>query len=494
MKHTSRTSRTSKKNNNNRKILKKNPNRIRHRQKKHDKHSKHTKKHISKHHSKHTTQNLPKEQPIKLYKNVNATRLLIMPYRNDTSTATIYFNFKVGSKNEPEHINGISHFIEHLIFKGSPKFPNYLDISKTFDANGISFNAYTSKDTTAYHYKFLSTKENLDIICKITSDMIMNPLMRESDLKTERNVIIQEYNDGIDDIDDFIDENIEKCLLDGHPLDRSIIGTLKTIDDINRRDIVDYHKKYYRNDNLIIGFSGRMRDEYFPLIEKYFGGVGTYKPIATNVQGVSEIIPFLDKHPNFEIDCFPKDLKQDYIHIIFKTKGYFDPNRMYYKLLSNILGGNMSSRLFVEIREKLGLVYSIKCDTTNYEELGYFDIYTQNEAKDTIKCISAIFKELVKIKEHLIGDAEMKANKKNYCDIYQTNFDDIEHEVEHYSRQVLLNLPIETIKMRIDAIQSINAQELQSVAKDLFAFNKVHIITFGKAKKTKIAKLMRSYV
>jgi predicted Zn-dependent peptidase len=102
---------------------------------------------------------------ITLYKNAEDIRMLIMPYRNETATASLYFYFKVGSKNEPVEINGISHFIEHMIFKGSPKFKSYLDISKTFDANGISFNAFTGKDVTAYHFKFLSTSENVDIIC-----------------------------------------------------------------------------------------------------------------------------------------------------------------------------------------------------------------------------------------------------------------------------------------------------------------------------------------
>ena len=450
---------------------------------KHSKHSKHSRKYL-----KHSN-----ESKMRLYKNHQGTRLLVMPNRKETATASIYFFFKVGSKNETETNNGISHFIEHLIFKGSPKYPNYLDISKTFDANGISFNAYTSKDTTAYHYKFLSTKENLDIICKITSDMIMNPFMREKDIKTERNVIIQEYNDDADDIDEYIAEKIEACLLEGHPLGRSIIGTLKTINDINQKEIIQYHKKYYRPDNLLIGFSGRMHNDYLSLIEKYFGGVKSYNPISLNEQGVSEIIPFVDKHPSFEIDCFSKDLKQDYIHIIFKTKGYYDPNRNNYKLLLNILGGNMSSRLFVEIREKLGLVYSIKCDTSNFEETGYFDIYTQNESKDTIKCINAIFKELVKIKEHLVSEIELKENKKNYCDIYKTNFDDIEDEIEHYSRQVLMNRPIETMDSRINSIQSITSLDIKNVSRELFDFNKVHIITFGKVKKEEIRKIVHKY-
>ena len=144
----------------------------------HTKHKKVTKKSKLHKTKSHKSKSHNQACPVKLYKNEIGTRLIIMPNRNETATASIYFYFKVGSKNETPEIGGISHFIEHLIFKGSPKYPNYLDISKTFDANGISFNAYTSKDTTAYHYKFLSNKENLDLICKITSDMIFNTLMR----------------------------------------------------------------------------------------------------------------------------------------------------------------------------------------------------------------------------------------------------------------------------------------------------------------------------
>ena len=463
----------------------------------HNKNSHNKNLHNKKLHKK-TKKNISQSQKhentkIKLYKNHYGTKLLIMPNKVENTIATIFFYFKVGSKNETEKINGISHFIEHLIFKGSSKYPNYLDISKTFDSHGISFNAYTSKDTTAYHYKFLSTKQNLDIICKITSDMIFNPLMSEKDIKTERNVIIQEYNDGVDDIDEYILEKIETSLLEGHPLGLSISGTLKTINSINRKEIVDYHKQYYRKDNLLIGYNGRMYHDYLPLIKKYFGGVNSYNTIPLNTQGISQIIPFIDKHPQFKIDCFLKDLKQDYIHIIFKTKGYYDPMYIYFKLLVNILGGNMSSRLFVEIREKLGLVYSIKCETTNYEETGFFDIYTQNETKDTIKCIESILKELIKIKENLISEIELEENKKNYCDIHITKFDNIEDEIEHYSRFILTNRPIETLDMRINNINNITALNIKNVSRELFDFNKVHIITFGKATKTHIEKILQKY-
>jgi predicted Zn-dependent peptidase len=122
------------------------------------------KSHAHKSHTKTSNQN-----QIQLYTNSCCTRLVMMPSRKETEAASLYFYFKVGSKNEPPEINGISHFIEHMIYKGSPKFKKYSDITPVFDINGISFNAYTTKDVTAYHYKFLSTKDNVDLICKISA-------------------------------------------------------------------------------------------------------------------------------------------------------------------------------------------------------------------------------------------------------------------------------------------------------------------------------------
>jgi predicted Zn-dependent peptidase len=129
---------------------------------------------------------------------------------------------------------------------------------------------------------------------------------------------------------------------------------------------------------------------------------------------------------------------------------------------------------------------------TNYEEAGFFNIYTQNESKDTIKCIEHIFKELVKLKKNGVDDTELKNNKKNYCDIYKTNFDDIEYENEFYSNQILLNKPLESPQMRINKIQAITKEQLLDASNELFNFNKVHIITFGEIKKDKIEKIIKN--
>jgi predicted Zn-dependent peptidase len=440
---------------------------------------------------------------IKLYKNDNGTRLLLMPNKNDSSTASIYFYFKVGSKYEPIELNGISHFIEHLVYKGSRKLKSYMQITKPLDAAGISFNAYTSKNITAYYYKFLSSKENMDLICKITSDIIFHSLMRQSDIDVEREVVIQEYNDDLDDIDEFIDEELEKVIFGKHPLAYSIIGDLKSLHNIKRSNILEYYKKFYTPDNLLIGISGNINPEYINILNKY---LGEFKDVDINSQGVTTLIPFLDpvdesdkesgktKDNKFIVKCYPKSLKQDYIHIIFKTKGYFDTvNNNKYKLIGNILGGNMSSRFFIEIREKLGLVYSIKCGLNNYEEVGYFDIYMQNEAKDTNKCIETVLKELNKFKKDGAKLKELQENIKNYCDTFLTGFDDIDNENEYYSKQVLFNKPIETIKDRIESIRNITNEDLKVSSCELFDYNKMIIVCFGRSNKKQIENIIRKY-
>ena len=354
---------------------------------------------------------------------------------------------------------------------------------------------------TAYHYKFLASEYNMDIICSITSDMIFHPYMREKDIITERNVIIQEMKDDEDDIDEWINDKIEECILAGHPLSRPIIGNLKTLDSIGQKELLEYHAAHYNPDNLVIVVSGNIPNGFFSIINKYFSRIqnntnknGKFSKIPLTTRTISNLIPYIDNNVSASIDCFPKALKQDYVYIIFKTRGLFDPMLNHYKLLANILGGNMSSRLFVRIREELGLVYSVKCSLTNYEEVGYFTIDTQNENKTTIECLKNIIVELDKIKKCGVTNKELQENKKNYVDTLITNFDDIEFENEYYAKQVLYNLPLEPVHKRIEKINNITVKEIRDIAKELFNYSRLHILTFGQVKENEIKKILKKCV
>lgn len=464
------------------------------------KYSKNTKKTKT---QKHSTKKLNKsKQEVELYTNSLGVKIITMPYRNDSETAAIYFYFKIGSKNEPNHLSGISHFLEHMIFKGSKKYEKYIDISKTFDKLGISFNAYTSKELTVYYFKFISTSQNLDLICKITQDMVFNPLMDEKEIKNERNVIIQELKDDEDDIDEEIDDKIEEILFDGNTLGRCIIGTIKSLNNISKQDLVNYHQQYYKLDNLIIGLSGNIPSskQYLNIINKYFSKT------ITNNKTITKLIPldtqiqyqpttFINHQQSYLIKCIPKSLSQNYIHIMFKTKGFNDPDKLIQKFIGNILGGNMSSRLFVEIREKLGLVYSIKCDYNSFEEVGYFDIISQTEVDDTYKCVRKILEELDKMKSIIIPDEEIESNKTNYVNNLKISFDDIEVENEFYSKQLIMSNKIELLEDVISRTNNITSKDIMRVSKELFNFNNNLIICiFGKCKKTKIEKIIKHFL
>jgi predicted Zn-dependent peptidase len=427
---------------------------------------------------------------IKLYANSDGTRLALMPNKSDASSISIYFYFKIGSKFETEELNGISHYVEHMVYKGASKLKTYFDISRPLDAAGVTYNAFTAKDMTAYMYKFLATDENIDLICKITTQMLFHSLFREKDINLERTVIIQEYNDGIDDIDNVIDDIIDVEMFKGHPLGMTIIGDRKSLSNINRRELIDFCKKHYTLDKLLIGVSGSIPANFLNIIEHYFK---KFKPIDIKTAHPTTLIPFTDNQTKYNLKLIPRSLEQDYINIIFKTGGFFDNNNNKYKLIQNVLGVNMSSRLFVEVREKLGLVYTIKCQLNNYEEIGTFVINMQCEAKNTVKCIDKVLQELVKIVKYGITDIELKENKKNFCDSIISNFEDIQVKNEYYCKQILFNKAVVTIKEKVDAMQALTLHDIKQGCEELFNFNKMNIIWFGKAKLKHIDNIVKKY-
>lgn len=417
---------------------------------------------------------------IQYYQNKDGVKLLIMPNKSDSSTSSIYFYFKVGSKNEDEHLSGISHLVEHMVFKGSKKYKNYFDISRTLDSKGIEFNAFTTKEITGYNFKFLSTFDNINLILNIGLDMCLNPIMRLKDFKLEKDVVIQEYKDDIDDIDEFIEDETDKILLPNHSLSRPISGSLKSLQNITLTDIKNYYKKYYTLNNLLIGISGNINYKLFKLLNHHFSIFTKYDYKKLHCNPIP-LYPFIDTQKNTIIKCIPKSLEQDYIHIIFKTKGFTDVyNNNIYKLICNILGGNMSSRFFVELREKLGLVYTVKCNLVNYEEVGYVLIYLQCEHNKTLKCLDTILFELYKFINEGLIKTELESFKTNYINKFLSSFDDIENENEYYCEQILFNKKIETIKDKVNFIKSINENDIKNISRHLFDLNLATFIIFGK--------------
>jgi len=292
----------------------------------------------------------------------NKVRILSVPMPSlESATVTVWV--KTGSRNETFNIAGISHFLEHIVFKGSKKRPSAREISEAIDQIGGTFNASTSKEWTNFHIK--ARKESLDTVFDVLSDMVLNPVLNEKEIEREKKVIIEEIAMYEDTPIFQIGEVFERSLFKGNNLGRDVIGFKKTVRSIKKDDFLSYRKKYYYPENILVSVSGGIdRKEVLALGEKYFGSLKSrkvQKEVKSNFQS-NQIEP--------EIILIEKKNEQAHLILGFLGEKRDSKDRYIEAVTSSILGGGMSSRMFTEVREKRGLAYAVKVSTEHYKDAG----------------------------------------------------------------------------------------------------------------------------
>ena len=313
----------------------------------------------------------------------------------DVQTVSIGVFVGTGSRNEDENNNGISHFLEHMAFKGT-NTRNAIEIAEQFDDIGGRINAYTSKEKTVYYVKIL--KEDLEFAIEFLSDIIQNPTFDETEIERERGVILQELSMINDTPDDIIYDYFSQTAYPDQASGRSIIGSVQNIKKFNKQDFQNYISNQYNYSNIAVAISGNVDEEKSSkLIEKYFNNLSNKQPKKyqkSNYQG--------------GIFSKEKDLEQLHLLIGFKGTSYLDDDFYTSQITSTILGGSMSSILFQEIREKLGLAYSIYAFNNAYDDCGYFAIYSAIEPNNANKYCQSIKKILQSSK---IDEKQLKRAK-----------------------------------------------------------------------------------
>ncbi|MDP1756641.1 MAG: pitrilysin family protein [Pseudohongiella sp.] len=280
----------------------------------------------------------------------------------DTQTFTILVLFKVGSRYETENVNGISHYIEHLMFKGTKKRPNTASISRELDGYGAEFNAFTGKDCTGYYIKI--NCEHRTAALDILSDMLHNSKFDEKELNRERNVIIEEIHMYRDNPMMHIEDMIEEEIFDNSSLGWGIAGDEASMAKIKRANIVEFFKKQYIPKNTVVVFAGNMEGcDPVALAKKYFNNTKAKTAPTTEFEKITK--PFTSgtkvKH---------KETGQFQLAIGFPALKYKDPMMPALTLLSNILGETMSSRLFIKVRERKGLAYFVRSIVSPHQDTG----------------------------------------------------------------------------------------------------------------------------
>lgn len=363
---------------------------------------------------------------------------------------------KTGSRCESEDINGISHFLEHMAFKGTEN-RNAFEISEEIEFVGGIPNAYTSREFTAYFAKVL--KDNVEIGVDIIADIIQNSVFPEEELIKERDVVIQEIKSSIDTPDDIVFDHLQSVAYGNQPIGMTILGDEKNINSFNRDTLINYIKDGYSAKNMVVSAAGNINhDEFVNLVKKYFTNLSDHNITAPQKSVYTG---------GFKSET--RDIKQAHILFGFNGLSYRDDDYYSSLVFSTILGSGMSSRLFQEVREKKGLVYSIYSFANSYADNGLFGIYGGTGEKEVTELIPTICDEINKIASEKVNDKELERAKNQMKASIAMSLENPSSICELMARQMLAFGRSLTVSDIIETIENTDKDKILDIAQRTFS-------------------------
>lgn len=375
---------------------------------------------------------------------------------------------EAGSRYETKENNGISHFLEHMMFKGTKKRPSKKDISVQLDGIGASFNAFTSKEYTGFYVK--AAAEHQEFILDILSDIVLNSVYTEEEMDRDRGVIIEEINGDEDEPASKVFQEFEKILFQGSPLAMKVAGEKSNIESITREMMVNYVDRMYHSGSMIVTTAGQLsKDE--KLVQKYFGMVPKGGENSFEKVVASQIAP--------RSSVVFKETEQAHFCLGFPGYSLIHPDRYALSVLSNILGGTMSSRLFEEVREKRSLAYYVSSYSEEYQDTGFMMANAGVALDKTEEAIKVILEEFGKIRESGVTPEELKRAKDYSKGKMILSLEDSFRVASFFAGQEILEKKIllpDEILARVDAVTQ---EDIMRVAKDLFKQDKLNLALIG---------------
>jgi predicted Zn-dependent peptidase len=401
----------------------------------------------------------------------NGLRLITAPMK-DTNTVTVIVTAAVGSKYETRENNGISHFLEHLFFKGTRRRPTAKDITESLDAVGGEYNAFTGKEQTAYFAK-VDTR-HLDLALDVVSDIYLNSKLDAREIEKERGVILQEINMYEDTPIIQVGEEFEKLLYGGQPAGWETIGTKENILKIRREDFLKHWREHYTAPNTVVCVAGNMKEK------KVIGEIG--KIFSKMPKKKSR-----EKPKVFEKQVEPririKKKKTDQCHLVLgaRSRDMFHPDRFALSVLANILGGTMSSRLFLSVRERLGLAYYISASYESYTDSGYLAVKAGVDIrKEKIeKAARVIVGEIRGIKGRRVSERELKKAKDNLRGKMALSLESSDEVAGFLAGQELMRRKIETPGQILAHVDKVSSSDIMRVAGEIFVNEKLNLAMIG---------------
>ncbi len=408
--------------------------------------------------------------------------VLLSSLMKESKAVTVLIDVKAGSRFENEKENGIAHFLEHMLFKGSKSHPTPFEIKKEIDGIGGILNGFTGEEETGFWAKVPSGKEEKAL--KLLLDMVFNPLLREKDIQVEKGVVIEEINMEEDHPTEKVIDLFKSLIFKNTSLGRKILGTKECVLSFKRKDLLSYLKRFYVPNNMVIGIAGNFDQEKIinlvkKLVEKKKRG--KLPPFSK--------VKIYQKKPQ----CLLEFKETDQTHLILGVRTFKRDHFWRYplNLLSVILGGNMSSRLFVKLRDELGLAYYIKSETEGFLDTGVFSISAGVDNKRAELAISTILKELKEIKR-TIKKEELKRAKEYLIGRLKLFLENTSSVASFLAEQELLEKRIKTFQEIVDQIKKVQIKDLLKVANKIFSLKNLNLAIIGPFKeKEKFEKLLK---
>ncbi len=376
----------------------------------------------------------------------------------DVHSLSVGLWIKTGGRYETPKNQGISHFMEHMLFKGTKK-RSCQQIKQAIEEKGGAFNAFTSEECVCYYVKILSRQ--LPLACDVLSDMVLNSVFKAEEIEKERKVIFEEIRMYLDLPMHYVNDILDELLWPDHPLGLPLVGTYNTVGAISRKDLNTQKDTFYVPNNIIAVACGDIdHDEFAAIMKKIFNKRTPVKQ------------PAFKKAPSSkgarQIGFFQKDTEQTHLCLGFKGLSRKHPLRFGLSLLNIILGGNMSSRLFNEIREKRSLAYEIGSSAKSYSDTGSFFVHAGIDNKKLKDAVSIMIRELYKTRKYLVSKRELDMAKEYFKSGLLMALESTMSNMLFLGEQLSITGKIITKDKILDEIEKVDADMIKEVAERLF--------------------------
>jgi predicted Zn-dependent peptidase len=399
----------------------------------------------------------------------NGTRVIFVP-SHDTQACTVLALFEVGSRYESSKLAGASHYVEHMMFKGTARRPTTMDISRDLDSVGADYNAFTGKDYTGYYIKLNAEKTPLAI--DMLHDMLFHSAYRADECRREREVIKEEINMYEDNPIMLAEELLEELVYEG-ALARPIAGTHKTMDGLEREALVKYRDEYYAPSRMIISVAGKIGSDVMRLIEESFGRVKEPKRAARR------FTPSTLRSGGPRLALKFKETEQIQFTLGFPGYPYGHPKLPTLSVLSIILGGGMSSRLFTEVRERRGLAYSVRSSLSPYQDVGNLAIQAGLTKAKIDEGIKVILQEIGKVVKSGVTAEELTRGKEYIKGKTVLGLEESSALAEFFAKQELLQRKMETPEEKLAKIEAVTLEGIRAVAREVFRDSRLSASLIG---------------